>query len=107
MEKKLWDNCKFIGEIQKTAKTKLRCELVARDGIKYVNIRQWYFKNSDGTWKPGLEGLAVPVMVPIDGEIVNTANNLVDLINQALDQADTFAIQDPLHEVWYTPKEKK
>ena len=37
MSKKLiWNNCKKIGEVKKSDRTKVVIELVARDGIKYM-----------------------------------------------------------------------
>ena len=38
-KKIIWNNCKKIGEVKKSDRTKVVVELVARDGVKYINIR--------------------------------------------------------------------
>lgn len=99
--KKVWDNCIFIGEVMKSDAKKIRVELVARDGVKYINLREWYKKKSDGVWKPGLAGFAMPVAIPINGKVEAPSNELQDLIKTALEQAPDFAIADENNEVWY------
>jgi hypothetical protein len=91
--KKVWDNCELIGEVMKSPSIKLRVELVARDGIKYINIREWYIKKSENVWKPGLHGFAVPVAVPIDGAVQTPTDTLCDLIAKGLEKAPEFALE--------------
>jgi hypothetical protein len=104
--KKIWDNCMLIDEVLKSPSTKLRIELVSRDGVKYVNIREWYKKKSDNVWKPGLAGFAMPVMFPIDGEVDTPAANLLDTIQEALDKASDFELANDDNAVWSVPKVK-
>lgn len=98
--KKIWDNCKFIGEVQKSERTKLRVELVARDGVRYINVREWYMKKSEGVWKPGLGGFAVPVRIPIEEHIVQPAEELVKLMQKAIEEAPNFPLEDEANAVW-------
>lgn len=102
--KKVWDNCQLIGEVMKSPSTKLRIELVTREGVKYVNIREWYMKKSEQTWKPGLAGFAMPVMIPMDGEVDTPAMNLVDTITEALEKAPAFKLADDDNAVWAESK---
>jgi hypothetical protein len=102
--KKIWDNCILIGDVFKSPSTKLRVELVAREGVKYVNIREWYKRKKDNEWKPGLSGFAIPVMIPIDGEVTAPAMDLITTIQEALDKAPSFEIDDEDNAVWSVPK---
>lgn len=97
---KIWDNCKGFGEVQKSDALKLKVELVARDGVKYISIREWYLKKSTGEWKPGLKGIAVPVKLPIGGNVHNVMEELLPIIGQALGEVDEFLLADPDNEVW-------
>lgn len=101
--KKIWDNCKLIGEVQKSASMKFRVELVTRDGVKYINIRDWYKKRSTNEWKPGLAGIAVPVLLPIEG-VGEAAANLITMIQEGLKQSKDFALEDEANAVWLEPK---
>jgi hypothetical protein len=98
--RKIWDNCKLIGEIQKSPSTRLRVELVARDGVKYINVREWYIKKSEGIWKPGMSGLAIPVQLPIDGNLANVAHDLTNMVLDAVSQSSNFAIEDESNAVY-------
>lgn len=104
--KKIWDNCKFVGEVKKSASTKLRIELVARDGVKYVNIRDWYMTKKEQEWKPGIAGFAVPIALPIDGSTQDVARQLLNIVSEAIGQAADFKLDDPDHAVWAQPKAK-
>jgi hypothetical protein len=105
--KKVWDNCLLIDEVLKSPSTKLRIELVARDGVKYVNIREWYKKKSDNEWKPGIAGFAMPIMLPMDGEVDVPAANLYDTIERALLDAPNFKLEDEANAVWTEVKPRK
>lgn len=100
--KKVWDNCVLIDEVLKSPSTKLRVELVARDGVKYVNIREWYKRKRDNEWKPGLGGFSIPVMIPIEGEVTTPAMDLITTIQEALDKAPSFELEDEENAVWST-----
>ncbi|NLD21644.1 MAG: hypothetical protein GX664_04060 [Bacteroidales bacterium] len=99
-QKKVWDNCKFIGEVKKSERTKLRVELVARDGVRYINVREWYMKKSEGIWKPGLSGFAIPVKIPIEGQVVQPAEELIKLMQKVIEEAPSFPLEDEANAVW-------
>lgn len=103
----VWDNCVLLGEIYKSNRTKLKVELVARDGIKYINVREWYMRKRDEVWKPGLTGFAIPIALPINENIEMPAQELLALMNKGMEMAADFAIEDPDNAVWYTPKAKE
>lgn len=104
--KLVWNNCKRIGEVIKSERTKLVVELVARDGVKYINIRGWYIRKRDNEWRPAMEGFAIPVGIPIQGELERPTDELMKLIEEALSMADDFAIEDEANAVW-TPKKPR
>jgi len=108
MSKKLiWNNCKRIGEVKKSNRTKVVVELVARDGVKYINIRGWYIRKRDNEWKPALDGIAIPIEIPIDDKLAKPTEGLLELIQEALAQAEDFPIEDEANAVWAESKKKK
>ena len=108
MSKKLiWNNCKRIGEVKKSNRTKVVVELVARDGVKYINIRGWYIRKRDNEWKPALDGIAIPIEIPIDDKLAKPTEGLLELIQEALAQAKDFPIEDEANAVWAESKKKK
>ena len=78
-------------------------ELTARDGVRYVNIRAWYKKNSDGVWRPSPSGYAVPVRIPIpiEGRIAQPAEELIKLMQKAIEEAPNFPLEDEANAVWW------
>ena len=108
MSKKLiWNNCKKIGEVKKSNRTKVVVELVARDGVKYINIRGWYIRKRDNEWKPALDGIAIPISIPIDGKLARPTEGLLELIQEALTHVEDFPIEDEANAVWAESKKKK
>ena len=104
--KRIWDNCELIGEVMKTGSSKLKVELTARDGVKYLNIREWYMTKREQVWKPGMNGVAIPIAIPIEGKVAQPVANIVELINIALAKAPDFEIENEANAVYAQPKAK-
>jgi hypothetical protein len=106
--RKVWDNYRVIGEVTKSDRTKFVVALGTRDGVKYINIREFYLKKKEQIWKPSLEGISIPLTYPIQEgtKILRPATGLMNLITMAVQQSPDFALADPEHEIWYTPKPK-
>lgn len=102
--RRVWDNYKHLGEVLKSDRTKLVFELVARDGVKYLNIREWYCRKTDNVWRPSLKGLSIPIAIPVGDEIEMPVNILAEIAQEAIDLSSQFAIQDEENEVWWPPK---
>jgi len=66
LPKRIWDNYEVVGEIQKSDRIKFVMAAAVRDGVRYVNIREFYCKVSTGEWKPGRDGITIPLMLPIE-----------------------------------------
>ena len=104
--RKIWDNYKVIGEVKKSEATKVVVSLGARDGVKCINIRAWYLKKRNPDWAPALEGMVIPLAGIIDGAINGSIGpQFLSLIDQALREAPSFAIEDPAHAVYIPKKE--
>lgn len=64
--KRIWDNYIVVGEIQKSSSIKFVVAAAVRDGVRYINIREFYIRKTDGVWKPGRDGITIPMVTPID-----------------------------------------
>lgn len=102
--KRIWDNCRLIGEVQKTPFTKLVIELVTRDGVKIINIREWYMKRSTNEWKPGINGFGIPIVIPIDDKTMEPIQEVLQLIDEAIDESRDFPIEDEANAVYAKEK---
>lgn len=104
--KRIWDNFVNIAEVQKTDSIKFVVSAAVRDGVRYVNIREFYFKKSEGVWKPGRDGITIPLQYPIKGgtEIIKPFAEFAKAINMACDYATTMELMDEEHAVWSVPK---
>lgn len=104
---KVWDNCIKIGETMKYDRRKLVVELVARDGVKMLNIREWYKAKRDETWKPAWHGILIPFAVPVDGVIHKPMKDVMRFVNEAIGMLATFSIDDPENAVYAVKKIKE
>lgn len=107
--KKIWDNYKVIGEVRKSDAIKLQVAAAYRDGVQYINIREFYLRKRDNEWMPGRDGITVPIVIPVNGgkERVHTYTQLSDLMTAAAAELAVMPMEDAENAVWYTPKEGK
>lgn len=105
--KKIWDNYKVIGEVQKSDAIKLVVAAGYRDGIKYLNIREFYLRKRDNEWMPGRDGITIPVVAPIkQGTVlIRPYDILSSLMAKTVEELETMPLEDAANAVWYTPKE--
>lgn len=105
--KKIWDNYRVIGEVPKSTSIKLVVGAGIRDGVRYINIREFYKRKKDNEWMPGRDGITIPLIIPIkDGmERVNSYSMLAPVLAHAATTLETMELSDEEHAVYYTPKE--
>lgn len=91
--KRIWDNRIIIGEIRRSQGKIIRVELTARDGIKYITLRDFNCA-TNGEMFPGKGGITLPIAVPINnGEnIITPFVELLELFNQAFKESESFEI---------------
>lgn len=106
--KKIWDNFQEVAEVQKSAAIKFVVAAATRDGIKYVNIREFYFRKRDGKWMPGRDGITIPMELPLERgkNIIEPYKHLIVALVDTVDALSVMDLYDDEHAVWYTPKAK-
>jgi len=107
--KKIWDNYKVVGEVQKSDFIKFVVAAGYRDGVKYINIREFYLRRKDNVWMPGRDGLTIPVLVPVNkgATLIKPYEVLGTLMGLTVDELELMPIEDEANAIWYTPKEDK
>jgi hypothetical protein len=106
--KRIWDNNQVVGEVLTSARTKLVVAASIRDGIKFINFREFYQKKSDNTWHPSLSGFCLGLKVPVDhGEnLLEPVEPFLGLVGQTLDVLKDMPLYDENNAVYAAPKEK-
>ena len=107
--KRIWDNFIEIVEIRKSDSIKFVVATAVRDGVKYINIREFYIRKRDGVWMPGRDGITIPMMVPIEKgtELIKPFEELFDLLSTAEDKLNTLELYDEANAVYMPKKEKQ
>ena len=79
-----------------------------RDGVKYINIREFYKRKRDEVWMPGRDGITIPLVVPVNNGAGRLApySEMVELISKAATELETMELADEEHAVYITKKEK-
>lgn len=105
--KRIWDNYVELFEVQKSDRIKFVVAAATRDGFRYINIREFYLRQRDLEWRPGRDGITIPLKAPIDKgtKMIYPAGDMIVAIKKAMEHVETMALSDPEHEVWYPPKE--
>lgn len=104
--KKIWDNYKVMGSVLKSDALKFEIAAAYRDGVKYINVREFYKRKKDDTWMPGRDGITIPIVIPINNARtkVKTYEGFIELLDKAFIEFDSMPLEDEENAVWYTPK---
>lgn len=107
-KKRIWDNFKEIGEVRKSGSIKFIIAAAIRDGVKYINIREFYKRKRDNVWMPGRDGITIPLVVPIEQGKARLApyTEMIDIINKTATELETMELLDEEHAVYIEKKEK-
>ena len=107
-QKRIWDNYKEIGEVRKSDSIKFVVAAAIRDGVKYINIREFYKRKKDEVWMPGRDGITIPLLVPINKgkERLTPYVEMSALFSKAAAELDIMPLADDEHAVYITKKEK-
>ena len=107
--KRIWDNFVEIGEVRKSDGIKFVIAAATREGFRYINIREFYLRKRDGIWRPGRDGITIPLRAGLNkGEsFINPFDDIIKVLQQAAEYASTMELMDPEHAVWAEWKEKQ
>jgi hypothetical protein len=107
--KRIWDNYKVIGEAQKSDRIKLVVAAAIRDGVKYINIREFYLRQRDNEWRPGKDGITVPISIPINKgtDIIFPYDVFNTLLSTAAKELKDMPLYDSNNAIYYVREEKK
>lgn len=107
--KRIWDNYKVIGEVKKSDSIKIVVAAAIRDGVRYINLREFYIRKRDNVWMPGRDGLTIPLMIPVKNgtEMLKTFEAIMPMFNAAAEELQVMPIEDAANAVYMQRKEKK
>ena len=105
--KRIWDNYIELFEIQKSERIKFVVSAATRDGFRYINIREFYLRQRDLEWRPGRDGITIPLKAPIDKgkKMIYPAGDMLVAIKKAMEHVETMELYDPENAVWNERKE--
>ena len=101
--KKIWDNYREVAEVRKSDGIKFVIAAATRNGFRYVNIREFYLRKKDNIWRPGRDGVTIPVIMPLNkGEsFIRPVLDMLQAVTDASMEAEAMALEDELNAVWY------
>lgn len=107
--KRIWDNYKVIGDTQKSDRIKLVVAAAIRDGVKYINIREFYLRQRDNEWRPGRDGITVPINIPINKgtDMIFPYDAFITLLAAAAKELKDMPLYDSNNAIYYVREEKK
>lgn len=107
--KRIWDNYKVISEVRKSDSIKFVIAAATREGFRYINIREFYLRKTDGEWKPGRDGITIPLVAPLNkGEqFIKPYEDLLVALKEAMNEANTMELMDEANAVWAETKQRK
>ena len=104
--KRIWDNYVDLFEVRKSDRIKFVVAAATRDGFRYINIREFYLRQRDQEWRPGRDGITIPLKAPVEKgkKMIYPAGDMMDAIRKAMEYVETMELSDPEHAVWTEAK---
>lgn len=108
-QKRIWDNYKVIGEAQKSDSIKFVVAAGIRDGVRYINVREFYKRKKDNVWMPGRDGITIPLVSPIkEGTALITPYlAMTKLFEETSKELNVMPLSDEANAVYMVKKEAK
>lgn len=108
-QKRIWDNYREIGEVRKSDGIKFVIAAATREGFRYINIREFYFRKKDGEWRPGRDGITIPLKAPLNkGEkFIVPYTSMLDVLAAAAKHAEKMELFDEDKAIWAEVKERQ
>lgn len=106
--KRLWDNYEVVGEVQKSDSIKFVVAAAIRDGVRYINVREFYMRKTDEVWMPGRDGITIPIVYPIKqgSELIRPYDGLSKLFLQTSIVLKNMELLDETKAIYKIIKEK-
>lgn len=106
---RIWDNYKVVAEVQKSDRLKLVIAAGVRDGVKVLSVREFYFVKRDNAWKPGRDGITVPLAIPTEKgtKIIKPVDDFMAGVNKAVETLDDMPLSDVNNAVYIEKKAKE
>lgn len=106
--KRVWDNYKVVAEVQKSERLKIVFAAGTLNGFRYINIREFYLRKRDGVWRPGRDGISLPLLSPLreslkDGgelQTITPADDFIKAFAEVMSYVSNMELADPDNEVW-------
>ena len=107
--KRLWDNYEIIGEVQKSTYIKVVVGAGIRDGVRYINVREFYLIRKDDTWMPGRDGITIPLIMPVDDGMKRLTPwvQLAEMMESAVFRLNSMELYDEEKVVYATRRGAK
>lgn len=112
--KKIWDNYIEVARVQKSDRLCFVIAAGTRDGFRCISVREFYYVKRDNAWKPGRDGIIIPLVMPLGRTRKPDPKNpptfikpyveLLKALEQASDVATDMALKDPENEIWTAPR---
>lgn len=112
--RKLWDNYQEVAVIQKSERLRFVIAACTREGYRCINIREFYYVKRDNAWKPGRDGIMIPIAAPLKKtrrpdpnnppKIIYPMQEMMLALAQAAEIAMDMDLEDSENEVWLMPK---
>ena len=100
--KRIWDNYEEVCEVRKSDKIKFVVAAATREGFRYINIREFYLLTKTGEWKPGRDGITIPLRTGLNqGEqFIEPFADMIKALTGAAEVASTMELMDETKAVW-------
>ena len=106
--KRIWDNFEEIAEIRKSDGIKFVIAAATRKGFRYLNIREFYLRKKDGVWKPGRDGITIPMVAPLNKgeEFIHPYDELIKALSEAAVAVQDMELINEEKAIWAEIKKK-
>lgn len=115
---RVWDNYKLLGIVPKNKYSKIVITITARDGVKYLCMREHVLSKRYKAWVPTRKGMTIPWRYPSpvldymqrptgEVEIQHMLEGVILLLNKSLQELEKFDIYNEKNVIFGVENKKK
>lgn len=100
---RIWDNYQVIGEVDKAYRIKWVIGACTRDGVRFVNVHEFYYAANEDVWKPSRSGMSIPLLIPkeLGTVLIHPYDALVKVLQEAKEVAKEMDLADADAAIYY------
>lgn len=104
----MFTNCVEVGQVHKTPNSKFVFKILCQNGMKYIQIKEWFKRTNEAEWYPGTRGITLPLSQPeLEGYSQTIYDDTLHMLLESKKVSDTVELDNPENYIYRKTREER